>query len=65
MILQAVEIATAVALGLPALVREGVTWQDMRLRALSAAPVRLRPRGADRERRLNPLAGAAAPLSCV
>jgi len=45
-ILQAVEIATAVALGLPALVREGVTWQDMRLRALSAAPVRLRPAGA-------------------
>jgi phosphatidylinositol alpha-mannosyltransferase len=45
-ILQAVEIATAVTLGLPALVREGVTWQDMRLRALSAAPVRLRPAGA-------------------
>lgn len=43
-ILQAVEIATAVALGLPALVREGVTWKDMRLRALSAAPVRLQPR---------------------
>ena len=41
-VLQAVEIATAVALGLPALVREGVTWQDMRLRALSAAPARLR-----------------------
>jgi phosphatidylinositol alpha-mannosyltransferase len=46
-ILQAVEIATAVACGLPALVREGVTWQDMRLRALSAAPVRLRPAGAE------------------
>jgi phosphatidylinositol alpha-mannosyltransferase len=45
-ILQAVEIATAVACGLPALVREGVTWQDMRLRALSAAPVRLRSAGA-------------------
>ena len=44
-ILQAVEIATAVGLGLPALVREGVTWQDMRLRVLSAAPARLRPRG--------------------
>lgn len=43
-ILQAVEIATAVALGLPALVREGVTWSDMRVRALSAAPVELRPR---------------------
>jgi phosphatidylinositol alpha-mannosyltransferase len=42
-ILQAVEIATAVALGLPALVREGVTWSDMRVRALSAAPVRLSP----------------------
>ena len=44
-ILQAVEIATAVTLGLPALVREGVTWQDMRLRALSAGPARLRPTG--------------------
>jgi phosphatidylinositol alpha-mannosyltransferase len=43
-ILQAVEIATAVALGLPALVREGVTWSDMRVRALTAAPVRLSPR---------------------
>jgi phosphatidyl-myo-inositol alpha-mannosyltransferase len=43
-ILQAVEIATAVVLGLPALVREGLTWSDMRLRALSTAPVRLSPR---------------------
>jgi len=42
-VLQAVEIATAVMLGLPALVREGVTWSDMRMRALSAAPVRLAP----------------------
>jgi phosphatidyl-myo-inositol alpha-mannosyltransferase len=46
-ILQAIEIATAVALGLPALVREGVTWSDMRLRALSTAPVRLS--GSERE----------------
>ncbi|MGI8460667.1 MAG: lysylphosphatidylglycerol synthase transmembrane domain-containing protein, partial [Solirubrobacterales bacterium] len=45
-ILQAVEVATAVTLGLPALVREGMTWSDMRVRALSAAPVRLAPRGA-------------------
>ena len=37
-ILQAVEIATAVALGLPALVREGVTWQDMRLRVAELGP---------------------------
>ena len=40
-ILQAVEIATAVTLGVPALVREGVTWSDMRLRAMTAAPVQL------------------------
>lgn len=42
-ILQAVEIATAVALGLPALVREGLTWGDLRVQALSASPVRLDP----------------------
>jgi phosphatidylinositol alpha-mannosyltransferase len=45
-ILQAVEIATAVALGLPALVREGLTWSDLRVQALSTAPVRLKPRPA-------------------
>ena len=49
-ILQAIEIATAVALGLPALVREGVTWKDMRLRALSAAPARLQPDPVQRQR---------------
>ncbi len=43
-ILQAVEIATAVTLGLPALVREGLTWSDLRMQALSAAPVRLEPK---------------------
>jgi phosphatidyl-myo-inositol alpha-mannosyltransferase len=41
-ILQAVEIATAVAMGMPALLREGMTWRDLRLRALHAAPVELR-----------------------
>jgi phosphatidyl-myo-inositol alpha-mannosyltransferase len=50
-ILQAVEIATAVALGVPALVREGVTWSDMRLRAMSAAPVHLSAEPRDRGRR--------------
>jgi phosphatidylinositol alpha-mannosyltransferase len=43
-ILQAVEIATAVALGLPSLVREGLTWSDLRVQALSASPVRLQPK---------------------
>jgi phosphatidylinositol alpha-mannosyltransferase len=41
-ILQAVEIGTAVAMGMPALVREGMTWKDLRLRALHASPVQLR-----------------------
>src|SRR5438477_2851 len=37
-ILQAVEIATAVTMGMPALLREGMSWKDMRLRALHTAP---------------------------
>jgi phosphatidylinositol alpha-mannosyltransferase len=48
-ILQAVEIATAVTLGLPALVREGLTWSDLRVQALSSTPVRLKPEPAPRE----------------
>ncbi len=43
-ILQAVEIATAVTMGMPALLREGLSWKDMRLRALHTAPVELRVR---------------------
>ncbi len=42
-VLQIVEFGTAVGLGLPALLREGITWSDMRVRALGAAPVRLSP----------------------
>ena len=40
-ILQAVEIATAVGLGVPALFREGLTWSDLRLQAIATAPVEL------------------------
>lgn len=40
-ILQAVELTTAVVMGMPALVKEGVSWKDVRLRALHAAPVQL------------------------
>jgi phosphatidyl-myo-inositol alpha-mannosyltransferase len=43
-ILQAVEIATAVIMGMPALVGEGLSWRDVRLRALQTAPVKLRAR---------------------
>ena len=42
-VLQAVEIATAVAMGTPALLREGLSWKDVRLRAMHAAPVQLPP----------------------
>jgi phosphatidyl-myo-inositol alpha-mannosyltransferase len=40
-ILQAVEVATAVVLGTPALVKEGLSWREVRLRALHTAPVEL------------------------
>lgn len=33
-VLQVVEVVTAVALGMPALLREGLTWSDLRLQAL-------------------------------
>jgi phosphatidylinositol alpha-mannosyltransferase len=42
-VLQAVEIATAVIMGAPALVKEGMSWRDVRLRALHASPVKLDP----------------------
>jgi phosphatidylinositol alpha-mannosyltransferase len=48
-ILQAVEISTAVALGMPALLREGMTWKDLRVRALHASPVQLRSDAAESE----------------
>jgi phosphatidylinositol alpha-mannosyltransferase len=42
-ILQVVEIATAVIMGAPALVKEGLSWRDVRLRALHTSPVELDP----------------------
>jgi phosphatidyl-myo-inositol alpha-mannosyltransferase len=42
-VLQAVELATALIMGLPALVNEGLSWRDVRLRAMHAAPVKLGP----------------------
>jgi phosphatidyl-myo-inositol alpha-mannosyltransferase len=58
-VLQAVEIATAVVMGMPALVKEGLSWRDVRLRALHSTPVRLpaRPRR-DRRARERIQAGA-------
>jgi phosphatidylinositol alpha-mannosyltransferase len=42
-ILQAVEIATAVVMGAPSLVKEGLSWREVRLRALHSSPVSLAP----------------------
>ncbi len=42
-VLQVVEVATALIMGLPALVNEGLSWKDVRLRTMHAAPVELGP----------------------
>jgi phosphatidylinositol alpha-mannosyltransferase len=42
-VLQAVELATALLMGLPALVNEGLSWRDVRLRTMHATPVKLGP----------------------
>jgi phosphatidylinositol alpha-mannosyltransferase len=40
-VLQVVEVATALIMGLPALLNEGLSWRDVRLRTMHATPVRL------------------------
>ena len=55
-VLQAVEVATAVLMGVPALLGEGLSWRDVRLRALHSTPVRLGPAA-------DPSAGTAEPSS--
>ncbi|MFI4994026.1 MAG: glycosyltransferase [Solirubrobacterales bacterium] len=42
-VLQVVEVATAVLMGVPALVTEGLSWKDVRLRTMSGGPVKLSP----------------------
>jgi phosphatidyl-myo-inositol alpha-mannosyltransferase len=42
-VLQAVEIVTALLMGVPALLNEGLSWRDVRLRTMHAAPVTLAP----------------------
>ena len=42
-VLQVVEIATAVLMGTPALLKEGLSWKDVRLRTMHYAPVELSP----------------------
>jgi phosphatidylinositol alpha-mannosyltransferase len=42
-VLQVVEVATALLMGLPALVNEGLSWREVRLRTMHASPVKLAP----------------------
>jgi phosphatidyl-myo-inositol alpha-mannosyltransferase len=43
-ILQAVEVSTAVLMGMPALLKEGMSWKEVKMRAMHAAPVKLAAR---------------------
>jgi phosphatidyl-myo-inositol alpha-mannosyltransferase len=45
-ILQAVEVSTAVLMGMPALLKEGMSWREVRLRAMHSTPVKLPARPA-------------------
>ncbi|HLI60334.1 MAG TPA: glycosyltransferase [Solirubrobacteraceae bacterium] len=47
-ILQAVEVTTAILMGAPALLKEGMSWREVRLRALHATPVKLPARAGGR-----------------
>ena len=40
-VLQVVEVLTALIMGLPALLNEGLSWREVRLRTMHAAPVKL------------------------
>ena len=51
-VLQAVEVATALLMGVPALLNEGLSWRDVRLRTMHATPVTLA--GIARARRSRP-----------
>lgn len=55
-LLQGAELALALALGLPALAREGISWRALRLQSLHAMPIELR----GEEGRAEELAGARA-----
>jgi phosphatidylinositol alpha-mannosyltransferase len=57
-ILQAVEVSTALLMGAPALVKEGMSWREVRLRAMHAAPVKLPDRSARSSARQRSTLGA-------
>ena len=60
-ILQAVEVSTAILMGMPALLKEGMSWREVRLRAMHAAPVKLPARPSSRPARWRPPRPRASP----
>ncbi|HEV3035575.1 MAG TPA: lysylphosphatidylglycerol synthase domain-containing protein [Solirubrobacteraceae bacterium] len=62
-VLQAVELATALIMGLPALVNEGLSWREVRLRTMHAAPVQLGPLPASAGARGGAVASGADTLA--
>jgi phosphatidylinositol alpha-mannosyltransferase len=47
-ILQAVEVSTALLMGMPALLKEGMSWKEVKMRAMHATPVKLAARPTSR-----------------
>ncbi len=47
-ILQAVEVTTAILMGMPALLKEGMSWKEIWMRAMHATPVKLPARPGSR-----------------
>jgi phosphatidylinositol alpha-mannosyltransferase len=62
-VLQAVELASALIMGLPALVNEGLSWREVRLRTMHAAPVKLGPLPASAVARRRAVASAGDTLA--
>jgi phosphatidylinositol alpha-mannosyltransferase len=48
-ILQAVEVTTAIIMGMPALLKEGMSWREVKLRAMHTTPVKLPARPSSRQ----------------
>jgi phosphatidyl-myo-inositol alpha-mannosyltransferase len=61
-ILQAVEVSTAVLMGVPALLKEGMSWREVRLRAMHTTPVRLPARPARGQRPTRPARHSGGPV---
>ncbi|HLY49726.1 MAG TPA: lysylphosphatidylglycerol synthase domain-containing protein, partial [Solirubrobacteraceae bacterium] len=63
-ILQAVEVTTAILMGMPALLKEGMSWREIKMRAMHATPVKLAERSPEAAAKLRagaPPGGAQRP----